>query len=49
MHNYDTSMPESFLVDSLCIDEGLAKEGPHRRGLIEAYNTIICAHLLECT
>jgi hypothetical protein len=49
MHNYDTSMPEFSLVDSLGVDEGLAKEGSHRRGLIEAYNTIICSHLLECT
>jgi hypothetical protein len=49
MYNYDTPMPEFLLVDSLSIDEVLTEEGPHRRGLIEAHNTVICAHLLECT
>jgi hypothetical protein len=49
MHDHDTSMPEFFLVDSLSVDEVLAEEGSHRRGLIEAHNTVICAHLLERT
>ena len=49
MYNYNPSMSEFFLVDSLGIDEGLIEESPHCRGLIESNNTIVCAHLLECT
>jgi hypothetical protein len=49
MHNYDTPMPEFFLVDSLSVDESLAEKGPHRRGLVEADNTVIGAYLLERT
>jgi hypothetical protein len=49
MHNYDAPMPEFLLVDSLSVDKRLAEEGPHRRGLVEAHNTVIGAHLLECT
>ena len=49
MYNYDPSMPQLFLVDSLCIDKVLAKKGPHRCRLIEADDTIVCTNLLERT
>ena len=42
-------MSKFLLVDGLCIDDGLTVKRPHRRGLIESYDTIICAHLLERT
>jgi hypothetical protein len=49
MYNDNPSMSEFFPVYSLGIDEGLVEEGPHRRGLIESDDTIVCAHLLERT
>ena len=48
MHNYDTPMPEFFLVNNLSVDESLTEEGPHRRGPVEAHNAVIGAYLLEC-
>jgi hypothetical protein len=49
MYNHDPPVSEFLLVDSLSIDEGLAEEGPHRRGLIESDDTIVCAHFFERT
>jgi hypothetical protein len=49
MYNYNSSMSEFFLVDSLGIDKGLAKEGPHRRRLVESDDAIVCTHFLERT
>jgi hypothetical protein len=49
MQDDDTPLSKFLLVDSLCIDDGLAVKRPHRRRLIESYDAIICAHLLERT
>jgi hypothetical protein len=49
MYNHNPSMSEFFLVDSLGIDEGLAEEGSHRRGLIESDDAIVCTNFLERT
>jgi hypothetical protein len=49
MYNHDPPVSEFLLVDSLSIDEGLAEEGPHRRGLIESDDTIVCTHFFERT
>ena len=46
MYNDYPSMPQFFLMNSLCIDQSLIEKGTHRRGLVKPNYAVIRLYLL---